>query len=106
LPKRTTRPIDVKDVPWSHIGKDELDKAAETLWEALRIGDGICTIAEPAYHVQSSATQDTVQRAVLALLGNTVPNLLRDRASAFPYTSDESTVLRELADELEEEHGV
>ena len=106
MAKRKQRPIDVKDMVWSHIGKDALDKAAETLWEALRVGDGICTIAEPTYHVQSSTTQDTVQRAVLALLGNTVPNLLRDRASAFPYTSDESVVLRELADELEEEHGV
>lgn len=110
LPKR---PIDVKDVVWSHIGKDELDKAAETLWEVLRSGNmifeyGSINAAYP-YHVLSSSEQETVQRAVLAILGTTVPTMLRTEAKS-RETDGASRAwihsLRELASELEEEHGV
>jgi hypothetical protein len=105
--KRKQRPIDVKDVVWSHIGKDELDKAAETMWEVLRNGDvifeyGSINAAYP-YHILSSPEQEIVQRAVLAILGTTVPAMLRERARNYPETGDNLT---DLADDLEDEHGI
>lgn len=110
MAKRRQRPIDVKDVVWSHIGKDELDKAAESVWEALRNGGvifeyGSINEAYP-YHVLSSNDQATVQRAVITVLGTTVPTLLRDFIDYEDMPKDAKRALRELAEELEEEHGV
>lgn len=99
--KRKQRPIDVKDVMWSHFGKDELDKAAETLRDVLCEGD-VLKNPEP-YHIVCSLDQETMQRAVLAILGTTVPAMLRERARDYPETGDNLT---DLAEELEEEHGV
>jgi hypothetical protein len=105
MKRKAQRPIDVKDMMWSHIGKDELDKAAETVWESMRpvIYDhrDFPDFARP-YQLFESEHQAHAQRAVLAILGTTVPNLLRERARDYPETGD---ILIELADELEESHG-
>lgn len=101
--RKAQRPIDVQDMPWSHIGKDELDKAAERLWDdirPLRFTEGM---VQYPYHLASSADQGTVQRAVLALLGTTVPKMLRQRAKDY---AEHDYVLIDLAEELGEEHGV
>lgn len=108
LPKR---PIDIKDMPWSYIGKDELDKSAALVWDTMRD-----EIFEPAmdgpgadpYHVQPSAQQELAQHAVLAVLGTTVPALLRQRAKELKSNGasvEEIDALRDLAEELESEHG-
>jgi hypothetical protein len=112
MSKRKQRPIDVKDVVWSHIGKDELDKAAELLWNTMESGEVLWEYggiqSQGHYHIQDSATQDTAQRAVLAILGTTVPAMLRDQAKVIKAnggnTSD-AYYLVGLAEELEEEHG-
>jgi hypothetical protein len=109
LPKR---PIDVKDVVWSHIGKDELDAAAELVWNETRnVGHVWATNdgSRQPYHVQSSSAQHAAQRAVLAVLGTTVPKMLRERAKS--EQSDGASVddvyyLIDLADDLEDEHGI
>ena len=104
--KSPKRPIDAKDMPWSYIGKDELDKAAEHLWEFMRanaiVWDDIDHGRERPYHLISSGRQEKVQRAVLSVLGATVPAMLRERAKDYPETGDNLT---DLADELEELHG-
>jgi len=103
IPKR---PIDVKDVVWSHIGKDELDRAAELVWNETRDVGHVWTTNDGArqpYHVQSSSAQYAAQRAVLSILGTTIPAMLRERARDYPETGDNLT---DLAEELEEEHGV
>lgn len=110
MTKRVQRPIDVKDVIWSHIGKDELDKAAELVWNETRDIGHVWTTNEGArqpYHIQSSSAQHAAQRAVLAILGTTVPAMLRARAKeVYPQGSVEKQALCDLAEELEEEHGV
>lgn len=105
--KRAQRPVDLKDMPWSHIGKDALDAAAERLWnEALR-GPG-----KPPYHMLNYALdgtdQEIIQQSVLNVLGFAVPALLRQRAKELRRNgaeSEEYAELLDLADELEEEHG-
>ena len=108
LPKR---PIDAQDMPWSYIGKDELDAAAALVWNTMRD-----EIFDPAmdgpgadpYHVQPSEQQETAQRAVLSILGTTVPALLRKRAKEIGRngaTIAERDELYDLADELEAEHN-
>jgi hypothetical protein len=108
--KRKQRPIDVQDAPWSHIGKDALDAAAERLWNSLRDAGQLHNTRDDdmgPYHVQPTRSQESAQRAVLVILGNTVPELLRAHAKeAYPQGSVEKQALRDLADELEEEHGV
>ncbi len=106
---KAQRPIDVKDMPWSHIGKDALDAAAERLWDALDsdylwLASAFDGHAGP-YHLASSASQAVVQRAVLDVLGFAVPAMLRQRAKDYPKNSDEADALRDLADELETDHG-
>lgn len=109
---KAQRPIDVKDAPWSHIGKDALDAAAERLWntldsEHLWLACAFDGHAGP-YHLASSASQGIVQRAVLDQLGTTVPAMLRQRAKEIRRngaSADECTALLDLADELESDHG-
>lgn len=104
--KKAQRPIDVKDMLWSVLGKDALDAAAEASWEAIRhdperdtwVQDGY---TDP-YHLIPSGTQAHVQRAVLAVLVSTVPGMLRERAKDYPETGD---CLTDLADEIEGAHG-
>lgn len=110
MAKRKQRPIDVKDVMWSHIGKDALDAAAEGAWEVMR-NHGLvwnCVDDEemPPYHVISSREQVAVQRVVLDVLGSTVPALLRQRAKELKADGIDVDHLIDIADELEEEHGV
>lgn len=103
MKQKAQRPIDVKAVIWSHIGKDELDAAAERLWEnirPLRFTDGL---SEHPYHLASSADQEAAQRAVLSILGTTVPKMLRVKAEDY---AEHDYVLTDLAEELEKEHGV
>lgn len=106
---KAQRPVDVKDMPWSHIGKDALDAAAERVWERLRHDNVVWNCVDdesmPQYHVIPSREQETVQRAVLDVLGFAVPAMLRQRAKDYPKNSDEADALRDLADELETDHG-
>lgn len=110
--KKAQRPVDVKDMPWSYMGKDALDAAAERLWDSMRATapsrnyarDG----AELPYHVQDSETQEIVQRGVLDVLGFAVPAMLRQRAKELKADGDGDNVvwyLHDLADELENDHG-
>lgn len=102
------RPIDIKALPWSHIGKDALDAAAERMWRTLRADAGVLHADAEPYHLLWSDTQTTVQHAVLEQLGTTVPVLLRQRAKELKRNgaaSGEYAELLDLADELEEEHG-
>lgn len=105
LPKK---PIDAKDMPWSYIGKDELDKSAEHLWEFMRaeaiVWDDIDHGRERPYHLISSGRQEKVQRAILSVLGNTVPAMLRQHAKDV-YDMSGPEAFRQLANDLEEEHG-
>lgn len=106
--KKAQRPIDVKDTPWSHIGKDALDAAAERLWNMLRADAGVLHADAEPYHLLWSDTQATVQRAVIGQLGTTAPALLRQRAKEMRRNganADEYAALLDLADELEDEHG-
>lgn len=112
MAKKAQRPIDVQDMPWSHLGKDALDAAAERLWNEVR---GVNpTRNDPfdqdfgPYHVQLSETQSAAQAAVLNVLGFAVPTLLRERAKDMKRngaSADEYEALTELADELEQDHG-
>ncbi len=110
--KKAQRPVDVKDMPWSYIGKDALDAAAERAWEAIRhdperdtwVQDGY---TDP-YHLLPSGTQELVQRAVLDVLGNAVPAMLRQRAKEVKKngaSTEYADALFDLADELEADHG-
>jgi hypothetical protein len=105
--RKAQRPIDVQDMPWSHIGKDELDKAAEQVFNTMRdsnvLWDCVLDQHPSPYHLQPSGTQEVFQRAVIAVLGTTVPAMLRKRARDYPETGDNLT---DFADELEKEHGV
>jgi hypothetical protein len=109
---KRTRPIDVKDTLWSYIGKDALDAAAEGAWEVMRSRNIVWNCAddteEGPYHIQSTPTQDSVQRLVLHVLGTTAVVLLRQRAKELRRngaSADEYTALLDLADELEGDHG-
>lgn len=108
MPKKAQRPIDVKDTLWSVIGKDELDAAAELLWNGIRhvnpTRDNPFDQDFGPYHVQLSATQEAAQRAVIAVLGSAVPALLRQRAADYEGKT-RGYLLHELADEIEAEHG-
>jgi hypothetical protein len=108
--KRKQRPIDVKDVVWSHIGKDELDKAAETVFNTIRDSDVLwdCVLDQhpDPYHLQPSGTQEVFQRTVLTLLGTTVPAMLRQHAKELKADGIDVDHLLQIAEELEEEHGV
>jgi len=110
MTKQPQRPIDVKDMPWSHMGKDVLDEAAERVWNVLRDGTAIeaaLGCGDP-YHVLHSSAQTSVQRAVIDLFGHAVPAMLRQRAKEMRRNganADEYTALLDLADELEAEHG-
>lgn len=99
--KPPKRPIDAQDMPWSYIGKDALDAAAERLWNNYIPRDA----AELPYHLQRSQEQEIVQRGVINILGTTVPALLRQRAKELGSDLVGKTALRDLADELEHGHG-
>lgn len=109
--KKAQRPIDVKDMPWSLIGKDALDAAAGQVWNLLRDAGQMHNASGGdmgPYHVQSSASQDAAQRAVLAVLGSAVPKMLRQRAKGLKADGasvGEVDSLLDLAEELEDEHG-
>lgn len=112
MAKKAQRPIDVQDMPWSYLGKDALDAAAERLWNFMRenalVWDFARDAVELPYHLQGSQVQEAVQRAVLDQLGSTVPAMLRQRAKEIKRngaSADEVSSLVELADELEGEHG-
>ncbi len=95
-------------MPWSELGKDGLDAAAETLWEVLRLGDLLDTNPDTPYHLAFGYQQEVVQRAVLTVIGQAVPGMLRDRARGFkgdPEYADLREQLREMADDIEREHG-
>lgn len=70
---KAQRPIDVKDTPWSHIGKDALDAAAEASWEVMRSHGLVWNCVDdeemPPYHAIASREQTAVQRVVLSVLG-------------------------------------
>lgn len=104
MPRKAQRPIDVQDMPWSHIGKDALDAAAEHLWNNVLRGPG-----KPPYHVLTYALdgtdQEILQQSVLDVLGFAVPAMLRQRAKELKADGIDVDCLVELADELEEEHG-
>lgn len=107
--KKAQRPIDVKDMPWSHIGKDALDAAAERLWNFMRENAIVWDFARDAielpYHLQDSHVQEAVQRAVLDVLGFAVPAMLRQRAKELKADGIDVDHLLELADEFETDHG-
>lgn len=110
--KSPKRPIDVQDMPWSHVGKDTLDAAAERVWNEVRGVNPVNT--DPfdqdfgPYHVQLSETQYAAQKAVLVVLGHAVPALLRQRAKELKANGasvEEIDALRDLAEELENDHS-
>lgn len=110
--KKAQRPVDLKDMPWSYMGKDALDAAAERHWEFMRstniVWDDIDHGPEKPYHLISSGRQEKVQRAVLDLLGKTVPAMLRERAKEFKRngaSTEYADALFDLADELDAAHG-
>lgn len=102
--KPPKRPIEAQDMPWSYIGKDALDAAAERLWELIRED----TDADLYPYTWGTEQQTTAQKAVLSILGTTVPALLRQRAKELKSNGasvDEVDALRDLAEELENDHG-
>lgn len=104
MAKKAQRPVDLKDMPWSYMGKDALDAAAERLWNDF-VPRGT---PELPYHLQHSQVQELMQRAVLDVMGNAVPALLRQRAKELKADGDGDNVvwyLNDLADELENDHG-
>lgn len=107
--KKAQRPVDLKDMPWSYIGKDALDAAAERLWNALDdehlwLASAFDGHAGP-YHLASSASQAVVQRAVLDVFGSAVPAMLRQRAKELKADGIDVDHLIELAEELESDHA-
>lgn len=105
--KKAQRPVDLKDMPWSYIGKDALDAAAEHLWNNVLRGPG-----KPPYHVLTYALdgtdQEILQQSVLDVLGFAVPAMLRQRALELKKNGasvGETDALRDLAEELEADHG-
>lgn len=109
MAKKAQRPIDVKDTLWSVLGKDALDAAAERAWNVLRDEHMQLAVTfdghTDPYHLASSASQAVVQRAVLDVLGNTVPALLRQRAKELKADGIDVDHLIELAEELESDHA-
>lgn len=112
MTKSPKLPIEAQDMPWSYIGKDELDKAAELTFNHMRdsgvLWDCVLDQHPSPYHTQGSETQEVFQRAVLSVLGTTVPALLRQRAKELKANGasvDEIDALRDLAEELESDHG-
>lgn len=110
--KKAQRPVDLKSMPWSYIGKDALDAAAERLWNGMRHVNP--TRDDPfdqdfgQYHVQLSETQHAAQQAVLDVMGNAVPAMLRQRAKELKRngaSTEEADVLFDLADELDAAHS-
>lgn len=99
--KKRQRPIDVQDMPWSYIGKDALDAAAEHLWEGIREE----TDADIYPYTWGSEQQGTAQRAVLDVFGSAVPAMLRQRAKELKADGIDVDNLIDLADELEGDHG-
>lgn len=104
---KAQRPVDLKDTPWSHIGKDALDAAAEHLWDNVLRGPG-----KPPYHVLTYALdgtdQEILQQSVLDVFGFAVPALLRQRAKEVKKngaSTEYADALFDLADELEADHG-
>lgn len=107
--KKAQRPVDLKDMPWSYMGKDALDAAAERLWNALDdehlwLACAFDGHAGP-YHLASSASQAVVQRAVLDVFGSAVPAMLRQRAKELKADGIDVDHLIELAEELESDHA-
>lgn len=103
MPKKAQRPV-VKDMPWSYIGKDALDAAAERLWEGIREE----TDADIYPYTWGSEQQTTAQRAVLGVFGSAVPAMLRQRAKEVRKNGasiEYADALFDLADELEADHG-
>lgn len=102
--KKAQRPIDVQDMPWSHVGKDALDAAAEHLWNNVLRSPG-----KPPYHTLTFALdgtdQEILQQSVLDVLGFAVPAMLRQRAKELKKDGIDVDHLIELADELEGDHG-
>lgn len=102
--KKAQRPVDLKSMPWSYIGKDALDAAAEHLWNNVLRGPG-----KPPYHTLTFALdgtdQEILQQSVLDVLGFAVPGMLRQRAKELKADGIDVYHLIELADELEEDHG-
>lgn len=105
--KKAQRPVDVKDMLWSHMGKDALDAAAEHLWNNVLRGPG-----KPPYHTLTFALdgtdQEILQQSVLDVLGFAVPALLRQRAKEVKKngaSTEYADALFDLADELEADHG-
>lgn len=112
MAKKAQRPVDVKDMPWSYIGKDALDAAAERLWNFMRESAIVWDFARDAielpYHLQDTHVQEAVQRAVLDQLGSTTAALLRQRAKDVKNngaSTEYADALFDLADELEADHG-
>lgn len=101
MAKKAQRPIDVQDMPWSYIGKDALDAAAERLWEGIREE----TDADIYPYRWGSEQQLIAQRAVLDVLGNAVPAMLRQRAKELKADGIDVEYMTDLADELENDHG-
>jgi hypothetical protein len=107
MKRKTQRPIDVQDAPWSYMGKDALDAAAERLWNDVLRGPG-----KVPYHALTFMLDGTdpeiLQQSVLNVLGFAVPALLRQRAKEIRRngaSADECTALLDFADELENDHG-
>lgn len=107
MAKKAQRPVDLKSMPWSYIGKDALDAAAEHLWNNVLRGPG-----KPPYHTLTFALdgtdQEILQQSVLDVLGFAVPAMLRQRAKELKADGDGDNVvwyLNDLADELEADHG-
>jgi hypothetical protein len=109
MTKPPKRPIEAQDMPWSYIGKDALDEAAERVWNMLadehtQLAVSFDGHADP-YHLALSTSQAVVQRAVLDVLGTTVPAMLRQRAKELKADGIDVDNLIDLADELEGDHG-
>lgn len=104
MAKKAQRPVDLKDMPWSCIGKDALDAAAERLWNDF-VPRGA---PELPYHLQHSQVQELMQRAVIDVFGHAVPAMLRQRAKEVKKNGasiEYADALFDLADELEADHG-
>ena len=110
--KKAQRPVDLKSMPWSYIGKDALDAAAERLWNFMRenaiVWDFARDAVELPYHLQDSHVQEAVQRAVIDVLGSAVPKMLREHAKEAKKSgasTEYADALFDLADELDAAHS-
>jgi len=110
MPKQPQKLAEQKDMPWSHMGKEALDTAAERVWNVLRNDMSVEAAlgCGDSYHLLHSTAQASIQRAVLDVFGHAVPAMLRQRAKELKANGasvPEIDALRDLADELEAEHG-